>query len=187
MFHVEHQENMLKIAFLFITICLFGCTKPNPNPELADDIYLDLKSQSENVKKEVETEKKKLEGFKKDLETAVPQTGAIKYAQKRFFESEAKVQKLEQLAKYFELKTESRLKYTKSEYLKAFRAGKVWPTPEEIESYKKYKELAANTSGWDSRKRIKAYEKENGTVSDGKTGEKAEKGEKKAESKSAEH
>jgi hypothetical protein len=182
MFHVEHRIFMLKTLLLIALACLVGCTKPNPHPELADDIYLDLQAQAGSAKKEAEEEKKKLEGFKKDLDAVIPQTGAIKYAQKRFFESEAKSQRLEQAAKYFELKVQSRLTYTKTEYMKAFRAGKPWPTPEEIASYKKYKELASRPLSWDSRKRVQSYEKENGITPSGHAGE---KGEKKAETKSA--
>jgi len=183
MFHVEHWCVMRIFLFLLITICLFGCNKPNPNPELADEIYLDLQSQTQNAQKDAEAEKKKLEGFKKDLDNATPQTGAIKYAQKRYFESEERVQKLEQLAKYYEIKAEDRKKYTITEYMKAFRAGKPWPNPEEIESYKKYRELSKIEPSWDSRKRVKAYEKNNGLVSAAKPSEKTEGAEKKSESK----
>jgi hypothetical protein len=174
------------LLFFIMTTCLLACNKPNPTPELADEIYLDLQSQAQNTAKDVETEKKKLEGFKKELETATPQTGAIKYAQKHYFESEAKVQKLEQLAKYYELKAADRKRYTKTEYMKAFQDGKPWPNPEEVESYKKYAELSRNPASWDSRKRVATYEKESGFGSSAKAGEKAEKGEKKAEPKPAE-
>lgn len=178
MFHVEHRVTMRILVLLFITIGLFGCTKPNPTPELADEIYQDLMSQAGEVKKEAESEKKKLEGFKKDLDKAPPQTGEIKYAQKRYFESEMKVQKLEQLAKYFEIKAEDRKRYTKHEYMKAFKAGKSWPTPEEIEAYKQYKLSSKVDGGWDSRKRVKAYEKERGIAST--PVKSAEKGKKEA-------
>lgn len=182
MFHVEHRVTMRILVLLLITIGLFGCSKPNPNPELSDEIYQDLQSQAGDVKKEAESEKKKLEGFKKDVEKSVPQTGEVKHAQKRYFESEMRVQKLEQLAKYFELKAEDRKRYTKAEYLKAFKAGKPWPTEEELEAYKQYKLSSKVAAGWDTRKRVEAYEKESGTGSKpAKGGEHGEKGEKKPE------
>jgi hypothetical protein len=182
------MENMRKYIYICLSIAslvtTLACNKPNPNPEMGDEIYLDLKSQAESAKKDAESEQKKLEGLKKDVETSVPQTGTIKYAQKHYFDAEARVQKLEQVAKYFELKSDSRLKYTKSEYLKAFKAGKAWPTPEELESYKVYKALAKKDPSWDSRKRVQAYEKENGIVSSTK-GAESKEGAKKAESKPA--
>ena len=144
---------------------LLGCNKPNPHPELADEIYLDLNTRAQDAAKEVDSEKKKFEGFKKELEEVKPQTGEIKYAQKRYFESELKIQKLEQTKKYFELKAASRKKYTFLEYQKAFHAGKPWPTEEEIESYRKYKEVSNVPPGWDTKKRVSSYEKANGITS----------------------
>jgi hypothetical protein len=164
---------------IFIALSLFGCTKPNPNPELADEIYLDLQSRAQSVEKEVETEKKKFEGFKKEMETAVPQTGAIKFAQKRYFESEIKIGKLGQLANYYGLKAESRKQYTKAQYARAFKDRKPWPTEEELASYKQYQESAKAEKSWNSQARVKEYEKKTGAAS---TAAKiAEKTDKKAE------
>jgi len=185
MFHVEHRVKMRILVLLLIIIGLFGCNKPNPNPELADEIYQDLQASAGSARKEVESEKKKLEGFKKDVEKAVPQTGEIKYAQKRYFESEVRVQKLEQLAKYYELRAEARKRYTKAEYLKAFKEGKPWPTEEELESFKQYKLSSVVDGGWDSRKRVQSYEKEHGIASS--TSKSHEKDEKKPESAPSGH
>lgn len=151
-------------VFAFITLCLLACHKPNPTPELADDIYLDLNSRSQSVQKELEAEKKKFDGYKKELDTITPQTGAIKFAQKRYFESEARIQKLEQKIKYFELKTKTRQKYTRLEYMKAFQDGKPWPNQEEVEAYKKYSEVSNISPGWNTKNRVDSYEKEFGTT-----------------------
>jgi hypothetical protein len=166
MFYVEHQVGMRILVIFFIMISLVGCNKPNPNPELMDEIYHDLKSQAENTQKQVEAEKKKLEGLRKELDTATPQSGTIKHSQKVYFESEFKIQKLEQLAKYYEFKTESRKKYTNLEYLKSFKAGKPWPTEEELLSYKQYKESMNAEKSWDTKKRVQNYKKINGITSE---------------------
>jgi len=161
MFHVEHRVKMRFLVLLLTTICLFGCNRPNPHPELADEIYSDLTNQTKSAKGDLESEKKKLVDFKKELDTIAPGAG-IKYAQKRYFESEARVQKLEQEAKYLETRANSRLRYTKVEYMKAFQAGKPWPSPEEIESYKKYKETSKVPRGWDTKERVSSYNKKFG-------------------------
>ncbi len=165
MFHVEHWVNMRVVIIFIILISIISCNKPNPNPENTDEIYQDFLSQAQSVQKELEVEKKKLEGFKKDLDTATPQTGAIKYAQKKYFESEDKIQKLEQLVKYYELKSASRKQYTKFEYAKAFKAGTPWPTESELTSYKQYKAALRGAKSWDSRRRVEEYEKSVGIVS----------------------
>ena len=153
------------LALFFIMTSLLGCNKPNPHPETLDEIYLDLNTRAQDAAKEADAEKKKFEGFKKELDAVIPQTGEIKYAQKRYFESEAKVKKLEQLQKFYELKAASRKRFTFIEYQKAFQAGKPWPTAEEIESYRKYKEVSHIPGGWDTKKRVATYEKEHGIVS----------------------
>lgn len=189
MFHVE-QRVCMRILCLILTIAvLFGCNKPNPNPELADPIYSDLQNRAQDSQKELDSEKKKLDGFKKELDAVKPQTGEIKYAQKRYFESEAKVQRLEQEVKYYELKAQSRKRFAKQEYMKAFIAGKTWPVPDEAEAYKVHRELSSIPTSWDSRKRVKSYEETAGNASKGAAhgGEHGGGGEKKPEASSGGH
>ncbi|MGZ3796212.1 MAG: hypothetical protein ACXWRE_00610 [Pseudobdellovibrionaceae bacterium] len=169
----------MRILFYFFILGLFGCNKPNPNPELTDQIFQDLQSQTQNTQREIDTEKKKLEELKKELNAVTPQTGMLKHLQKKYFESEVKIQKLEQLRKYYEIKSESRRIYTKGEYLKAFQTGKPWPTQEELTSYKQYKESLNYGKSWNSRERVKNYEKQNGISS--VSTEISKKQEKKAE------
>jgi len=147
---------------LFSALLLIACNKPNPHPELADEIYLDLNSKVQETQKELEAAKKNFEEQKKELAAVVPQTGTIKYAQKRYFEAERKIQALEQEKKYLELKTASRKKYTQIEYQKAFKAGKPWPTVEEVEAYRKYKEVSTVPPSWNSKNRVDTYEKAHG-------------------------
>jgi hypothetical protein len=184
MFHVEHRVKMRFLVLLLTTICLFGCNKPNPNPELADAIYLDLADQAKDAKSACESEKKKLEGFKKELDEIKPGEG-IKYAQKRYFESEARVQRLDQQAKFLDIKAESRLRYTKVEYMKAFQAGKPWPSPEEVEAYKKYKEVSVVPKGWDTKERVSTYDKEFGVKPAAEHA--SEKPKKEGKSEASEH
>lgn len=148
------------LVVVFLIGALLGCNKPNPNPELADPIYLDLNSQAQSVQRELEVAKKTFEGHKKELATVTPQSGAIKYAQKRYFESETKIQILEQKKKYLELKALSRKQYSQREYTKAFKDGKAWPTLEEVEAYKTYQQFVENPKGWDTKKRVREYEAE---------------------------
>lgn len=168
---------MRLLMFLLLIFSVIACSKPNPNPELADEIYLDLDGQAQSAQKEFESEKKKLEDLKKDMDNAKPQTGENKYAEKRYFEAEQKVEKLEQQYKYFSLQAESRKQYTKKNYLKAFSDGKTWPTAEEVEDYKKYKQLSKVDPNWSEKKRIEEYEKQNAP----KAGPAGEGGAKKEE------
>lgn len=143
---------------IIISTWLLACNKPNPTPELVDPIYIDLQQQAQSAKKELESEIKKNEGYKKEVESAVPQTGAIKYAQKRFFESEARVDKLKQEVKFYELKVDSRKQFARKMYAKAYKNGEIWPNEEEFVAYKTQKALSNIETSWKTKKRVESYE-----------------------------
>ncbi|WP_210415550.1 hypothetical protein [Bdellovibrio sp. NC01] len=143
------------IAAILILFTLAACNKPDPNPELKDPIYSDLQTKLGAATAAVEAEKKKLEGFEKDLETVVPQTGQIKYAQKRVFESQALIVKLEQEKAYLELKIEQRKKEAAISYHKAFAKKEEWPNPKEYASYQAEEKLRTAKRTWDVKSRMK--------------------------------
>lgn len=140
---------------LFITTLLIGCDKPDPHPELKDPIYNDLISSLSSTQKALEDEKKTLEGHIKESADVVPQTGQIKYAQKRINESKSRITRLEQEVQYLELKVEARKSASRSKYLQAFKKKEAWPDSKEWENYKIEKKLQSAKKTWDVRERIK--------------------------------
>ncbi|WP_413559195.1 hypothetical protein [Bdellovibrio sp. HCB209] len=143
------------IAAILIIFTLAACSKPDPNPELKDPIYSDLQAQVGAATAAVEAEKKKLEGFEKDLAAVVPQTGQIKYAQKRVFESQAAITRLEQQLEYLKLKVEQRQKYAQASYKKAYAKKEEWPDPKEWSSYQAEQKLRNAKRSWDVKERMK--------------------------------
>ncbi|MFM6929931.1 MAG: hypothetical protein ACKOX6_15785 [Bdellovibrio sp.] len=143
------------IAAFLIIFTLAACNKPDPNPELKDPIYSDLQTQLTTATQSLEAEKKKLEGFEKDLAAVVPQTGQIKYAQKRVFESQALVAKWEQEKAYLELKIEQRKLTAIKSYKKAFAKKEDWPDPKEWSSYQAEQKLRNAKRSWDVKERMK--------------------------------
>ncbi len=172
------------ITAILILFALVACNKPDPNPELKDPIYSDLQSQLGTTTAAVEAEKKKLEGFENDLKGTIPQTGQIKFAQKRVFESQALISKLEQEKSYLELKIEQRRKAAVLSYRKAFAKKEDWPDPKEYASYQAEQKLRKAKRSWDVKDRMKEAgisfgdnEKPAGEGhGEGKSEEKAEKG-----------
>lgn len=158
MFHVE--QYMKKTALLIITICFLGCNKPNPHPELIDPIYADLQKRFADVKKLADDQKKIVLDFEKQLKEVKPQTGQIKYAEKRYYESKLVLEKLEQLASYYEIRIESRLKFAKSEYLKAWNEKRSWPDPAEFKEYESISNEQHKKMSWNAQDRIKKYREE---------------------------
>ncbi|WP_347355676.1 hypothetical protein [Bdellovibrio sp.] len=143
------------ICLILLSLSLVACNKPDPNPELKDPIYNDLHSATAEASQLLEAEKKNLEGFEKELSDVVPQTGQVKYAQKRVRESKEKIVRLEQEKQYLELKIEARKRESKKSYSKAFKKGETWPDPQEWNSYQTEKRLRNAKRTWDAKERIK--------------------------------
>jgi hypothetical protein len=154
---------MIKILLLGLSLLLFACNKPDPNPELNDKIYADLKEQAESTKKAIEETQKAIDEHKAEIDKVKPQTGQIKYATKRYWEAQDAMNALVQQKKYWEIRMQQRFHSDQVEYLKAFKEGKPWPNPKEYEEYMSEKRLRQSKSHWDVRKRMEEYKKENPT------------------------
>ncbi|WP_413585837.1 hypothetical protein [Bdellovibrio sp. HCB274] len=146
---------MRLIAVILLIFTLTACNKPMENPELKDPIYSDLQTQVGAATAALEAEKKKLEGFEKDLMTVVPQTGQIKYAKKRIYESQAAITRLEQEVEYLKLKVEQRKATAQQSYKKAFAKKEDWPDPKEWASYQAEQKLRKAKRSWDVKERMK--------------------------------
>ncbi|WP_413583028.1 hypothetical protein [Bdellovibrio sp. HCB288] len=147
---------MRLIAAILLIFTLTACNKPMENPEVKDPIYSDLQTQVTAATAALEGEKKKLEGFEKDLITVVPQTGQIKYAKKRIYESQAAITRLAQEVEYLKLKVEQRKAHAQQSYKKAFAKKEDWPDPKEWTSYQAEQKLRNAKRSWGVKERMKA-------------------------------
>lgn len=155
MFHVEQfMKNTLFAIIMIVSLGLLGCDKPNPNPELLDPIYEDIQKELGSARAQVATAEKEVEEHKKSVKDAIPQSGQIKYAQKRFFEAQAKLSKAQQMLQYYELRAKSRVKWVKESYMKAYKEKKPWPDPAEWDEYKAQKALEQSSRSWNAKQRI---------------------------------
>ena len=154
---------MKRFLLLFLPFLLFSCNKPEENPELSDPLYLEFKSQKDTATKASADTPKTVEDKKADLEKVKPQTGQIKYAQKRYWEAQSALDTLIQQEKYWAIRIQEREAFDRLEYLKAFKAGKPWPDPKEFEEYSTEKRLREARLQWDAKKRIDDFKKNNPT------------------------
>jgi hypothetical protein len=143
------------ITAILLILTLTACSKPDPNPELKDPIYSDLQAQVGAATAALEAEKKKLEGFEKDKMEVVPQTGQIKYANKRIYESQAAITRLEQQVEYLKLKVEQRARTAQAAYKKAYANKQEWPDPKEWSSYQAEQKLRNAKRSWDVKARMR--------------------------------
>ncbi len=148
---------MKRFFMLFLPLLLFSCNKPEPNPELADPIYLEFKTQQDLSKKAIAEAEKTLIEKKADLDKVKPQTGQIKYAQKRLWDTQRTLDSLIQQEKYWTIRIKEREQVARSEYMKAFNAGKTWPDPKEFQEYSTEKRLREARLQWDTKERIEKF------------------------------
>lgn len=143
----------MKILIFITIISIFtGCNKSDPTPEVSDEIYKDLLQELDVATKGFESEIKNLEKLEQDRNKAVPQTGQIKFAQKKVFETQATINKLAQQKQFFEIKIELRKAEVRQRYMEARKGGRKWPDPIEIENYKAVMKLQRDKLEWEKSK-----------------------------------
>lgn len=159
---------MRKIYLILLLQCLLfilGCEKPDPNPHLKDPIYSDILSEITAHQSSIEAEKKQLEEHQKAAKEAKPQTGQIKFAEKRVWDSKERLAKLNQMLRYWQSRQISREIEAKESYQKAWDAKKPWPEPEEFERYKAQKKLSeVGSKEWSAKNRMESYNSTRPTV-----------------------
>lgn len=151
----------MRLLFVLLLSLLFaGCNKPDPQPEKKDAIYLDMVTEMGIAEKNLVEAQKKLEEHKKDLESAIPQTGQIKFAQKRYFAAEQAVNQLQQQIKYWTIRTESRRNYIRKKCMEAFIKGESCINESEMAEYEAEKRLRRAKLNWDVKERREDFLKE---------------------------
>lgn len=143
----------MKLLFFALILGLFlGCNKPDPNPENSDEIYKDLLQELDVASKALEAEVKNLEKLEIERDRVVPQTGQIKFAQKKVYETQATITKLAQQKQFFEIKIELRKAEVRERYMEARKGGRKWPDLAEIENYKAIMKFQRDKLEWEKNK-----------------------------------
>jgi len=141
------------LSFFTITVIL-GCSKPNPNPELLDPIYLDIQSELGAKESALKTAEELLKQREEEEKSVVPQTGQIKFARKRLYDAEKSIERLKQEIKYLELRLQSRKREAKQTYITAYHDKKPWPNPSEWQTYQEKKKVMSDRGPWNVNARI---------------------------------
>lgn len=149
---------MTQFFYFFIIMALFtlGCSKPDPHPELRDPIYIDLQAKEKELATSIESEKKNLDEASAKMSAASPQTGQIKYARKHYFETKKRLEKIQQLHRYYKLRIESRAIEAQDAYLDAYdkKQPESWPNKDEFEEYRARESARMKSRNWSVKERI---------------------------------
>lgn len=147
---------MKYLIFAAISLFFTACNTKNAHPEQLDSIYKDLVEELEISKKSLEEEEKQLAKLTAEKDQAIPQTGQIKFANKKISDSQNKINFLKQQKLFFEIKIAQRIEHSKIKYEESLKPnGKPWPDPEEAALYKSVARFQRNKIAWDKNKGIK--------------------------------
>jgi hypothetical protein len=151
MFHVEHTKPMRITSLVIVCglLILAGCKQADPNPELHDPIFIDLKAKPEAFKQKAEEQKKKIEELKKKVAGMTPRDPDQKRSKIQIYDMERALVNIEQTATYYDIRVQQRLEFDRKAYAEAFNAGKEWPDPAEFEEYQSVKKLRESPRDWD--------------------------------------
>ncbi len=150
---------MKRLLLLFLPLLLLACDKPEPNPEVRDPISQEFHSQLGLATAAIAAATQAVSEKKAALDKVKPQTGASKYAQKKYWAAQNALDSLLQQEKYWKIRIKERESYARTEYLKAYHAKKPWPDPKEFEEYSSEKRLREARQQWDPRQRIEENKK----------------------------
>lgn len=144
------------LIFIAVAVFLTACTQKDPNPELLDGIYKDLVAELDLARKALDLEEKSLATLMKEKALAVPQTGQIKYANKKIADAEERIMIMKQRVAFFEISISQRSDHAKLKYEESLRAGgKPWPDKEELALYNSVTKFQRDKLVWDRNKGVK--------------------------------
>lgn len=135
---------------------MVGCKKPNPNPELADPIYIDLIAERDLATKTLEEQKKQLIDLEKQFKETQPQSGQVKAAQRKVEDAQLRLMKFKQQVLYFEVKASNRKLESRKKYMSAFLNNQEWPDKKEIDGYLAIQKLRRDKIAADNKSRAPA-------------------------------
>lgn len=141
------------LLFFSLVFAFSACKKADPNPELKDPLYLLNQNETAAAKAEVAAAEAAILEAEAQIQKAVPQTGQIKYAQKRYWDARNKLALAKQKVQYFETRAQLQMWDTREKSLEAFFQDKSYSNKEEFESYELQNKLDHSSRNWDVKKR----------------------------------
>lgn len=139
------------ICYTAFVFAMSSCKKPDSHPELKDPIYQDLSAQLKASNSAMAAAEKKIEETRAEIEKMEPRDPFKSRKLRELQAAQRQLVGLNEQAQYYKIRTQQRLRFTRTEYLKAFHADKPWPPPGEFDRYKQTKSLRQASRNWDDR------------------------------------
>lgn len=130
-----NMKKLLIASILVQTLCLSSCDKPDPNPHLADPIYLNIAEQIKAAEADLKSMEKAKIDLEAELKKADPHSVAPKVFRQRLSAANKKKNLAEQKLSYWQMRLESREKEVKLKYLEERNKGKKYDPSEDLKNY----------------------------------------------------
>lgn len=130
------KQLLFCLPILFV-VFFAGCTKPDPNPHLADYIYQDIQRKLGEVEKAKATHLSNIDDLASKIKNENEQSIDRKILIRKQFIAKWEAEKAEQKINYYKMLLAEREKHVRESYLKSFSKGEKWDNSEEINKYKR--------------------------------------------------
>jgi hypothetical protein len=130
---VEHLN--FPLLLIILAFCLSSCTKRDPNPELKDQVYMQIQKDLTGATSALTEKTKNLEKCISDMRNAVPQSGEIKVYEKRRNDAFENKVYAEQMVRLYEIRLAERKLFVQRKYLESLLPkSKKWPDQIDIDN-----------------------------------------------------
>lgn len=142
---------LLLIIQSVLLVITLGCKSEDPEPQLKDPIYLDLKRELDRASGEASALEAKILKLEGDYSKTEVRTIDRKTVKMDLIKAKKAYQLAIQSREYYEARLKLREARARVAYKRAFLAEKPWPDPAEFESYQLQKKLRQNSRNWADR------------------------------------
>lgn len=136
------------VTLAAVCIVISGCRREDPQPELSDYIYIDLKNEVQAGERNVEEFKKKLASAEESFRISAARTIDRRTAKDEITKYTDALNRASEQLEYYKIRLSRRYAETRYNYRVAFREGRAWPPEKEFEYYQVQKKLANAPKAW---------------------------------------
>lgn len=140
--------------FLFCVFALQACSKPDPNPELKDQLFLEYRAMADESAKLEETGAAEVKKALDEVNELPVRSSNRKILEKRYWDTIAKVDKAKQSTQYYRQKMLERQKIVTRRYLISFYQRTPAGEDEAFKEYSTIKKMRNVSRDWNPKKRI---------------------------------
>jgi hypothetical protein len=131
-----------------------ACSKPDPNPELKDELFLEFRAQAEESAKIEEAGPAEIKKAQEEINALPINSSNRKILQDKYWDTVRKIELAKQNTKYYRQKMLERQKLVVRRYLISFYSRQPLEEDPSFKEYQSIKKGRQVPRDWDARKRV---------------------------------